>query len=233
MQVLRSSAPVCIISRAYSRPAAVALGLPNAKSRKAPFASSITGAPTRTKLFTAKSVRLRVRKSLRSKSAGTCNWSRSQIRKEKFLAKIDLWEAVGAATGSQLVEKLSTELATIKGKIQRLTAPYVEDGLSIDEFKSLKNSLVEEKVSIEQKLEGARSQTNRLEPVRNWTLEANQAYSLGFSDHYLEMSSFLKNVGSNRLLRAGTLCVEFKKPWNSLAETSVAARSADVNFAEH
>ena len=152
--------------------------------------------------------------------------------KEKFLAKLDLWEAEGAATGSQLTETLTADLTAIKAKIQRLTALYVEDGLDIAEFKNMKNSLVQEKVSVEQKLESASRQGNRLEPVRNWILEANQAYSLGFSGNFGEMASFLKKVGSNRLLRAGTLSVEFKKPWNSLAETVVAARSADANFSE-
>jgi len=40
------------------------------------------------------------------------------------------------------------------------------------------------------------------------------------------MKTFLKRVGSNRLLQAQTLTVTFKKPWISLAETNLTARSA-------
>jgi hypothetical protein len=39
------------------------------------------------------------------------------------------------------------------------------------------------------------------------------------------MKSFLKENGSNRLLRAQTLIVSFKKPFDLLAETPTAVRS--------
>jgi hypothetical protein len=40
------------------------------------------------------------------------------------------------------------------------------------------------------------------------------------------MKSFLEKNGSNRLLCAQTVTVSFKKPFDSLAETTVNARSA-------
>jgi hypothetical protein len=44
------------------------------------------------------------------------------------------------------------------------------------------------------------------------------------------MKSFLQKNGSNRFLRAQTLTVSFKKPFDSLAETVVAVRDlADDN----
>ena len=77
-------------------------------------------------------------------------------------------------------------------------------------------------------LEG--SKLKRLEPLRKWVLEANQAHNAVISDNWLEMKSFLQKVGSNRLLRAQTLTVSFKKPFDSLAETVVAVRDlADDN----
>jgi hypothetical protein len=45
------------------------------------------------------------------------------------------------------------------------------------------------------------------------------------SDNWLKMKSFLKENGSNRLLRAQTLTVSFKKPFDLLAETTTAVRS--------
>lgn len=67
----------------------------------------------------------------------------------------------------------------------------------------------------------------RVEPLRNWILEANQAENLISGENGLEMKSFLKNVGSNRHLRAPTLNVSFKKPWNLLAETTLAVRGTN------
>ena len=150
--------------------------------------------------------------------------------REKFLAKLDLWEAEGAASDSAVSARLAAELAEVKAKLKRLTALYLDGGLEVAEFKSLKNPLMEEKASVEERLQAIQAASNRLEPVRNWILEANQAHALGFSDTVGEMSSFLKRVGSNRLLSAQTLSVQFKKPWDSLAETTIAAqRAADFS----
>jgi len=66
--------------------------------------------------------------------------------------------------------------------------------------------------------------SNRLEPLKNWFFEANQAEKWISEENWSEMKSFLKKVGSNRFLRAETLTVSFTKPWLSLAETVVAVR---------
>jgi len=56
-------------------------------------------------------------------------------------------------------------------------------------------------------------------------LEANKAEKAASSENWLKMKSFLKENGSNRLLRAQTLTVSFKKPFDLLAETVVAVRT--------
>jgi len=61
-------------------------------------------------------------------------------------------------------------------------------------------------------------------------LEANTATFPVSSDNWLEMKSFLENIGSNRHLRAQTLTVYFKKPFDSLAETTVAALKRARHF---
>jgi hypothetical protein len=47
-----------------------------------------------------------------------------------------------------------------------------------------------------------KSKTNRLEPLRDFVIEANQAQNWVSEENWLEMKSFLQKVGSNRLLRA-------------------------------
>ena len=98
--------------------------------------------------------------------------------------------------------------------------------MDIQEFKEFKNPLVPKKVELEEQIAVLeKSKTNRLEPLRNWILEANQAEKTVSSDNWLEMKSFLQKVGSNRLLRAQTLTVAFKEPFDLLAENTVAVRS--------
>ena len=98
---------------------------------------------------------------------------------------------------------------------------------TVAEFKELKNPLVVQKTDLEQQivaLEG--SKLKRLEPLRKWILEANAAQNEVISDNWLKMKSFLEKTGSNRFLRAQTLTVSFKKPFDLLAKTNIAARSA-------
>jgi site-specific DNA recombinase len=144
---------------------------------------------------------------------------------EKFLAKIETWESETSQEKQRKIDAFKSELALLKPKIDRINNGFTEGSINIAEFKELKNPLVVQKTDLEQQivaLEG--SKLKRLEPLRNWILEANKAENAVISDNWLEMKSFLQKVGSNRLLRAQTLTVTFKKPFDLLAETVVAVR---------
>ena len=148
--------------------------------------------------------------------------------KEKFLARVEGWSEESLGRKQEQIDRLKSELSSLKSKIERLNTAFTEGTLNIDEFKEMKNPLVPQKVEIEQKI--IRFQTthdDRLEPLRNWILEANQASKWAAEENWLEMKSFLKRVGSNRLLHAQTLSVSFKKPWNYLAKTTVALRGTE------
>lgn len=120
--------------------------------------------------------------------------------------------------------------ARAETKIERLNTAFTEGGLSIDEFKELKNPLIPEKTVLEQRLMALeKSKAQRLEPLRQWISEANSLEKAVQENNWREMTSFLKRVGSNRILRAQTVTVSFLKPWASLAETNLAAR-ADNEF---
>jgi hypothetical protein len=129
------------------------------------------------------------------------------------------------------IDRLKSEFTSLKSKIDRLNNGFTEGSIDIDEFKELKNPLVPKKVELEQQIIGLeKSKANRLEPLRNWILEANALNTAVINNDWLEMKSFLQKVGSNRLLRAQTLTVSFKKPFDCLAETSLAIRNtSDVS----
>lgn len=151
--------------------------------------------------------------------------------REKFLAKLETWELESTANRLAQLDRLKAELAALKAKIDRVNNGFAGDTLDVVEFKELKNPLAVLKADLEQKigaLEGGKA--NRLEPLRNFILEANKAEKWVKEENWLEMKSFLKKVGSNRLLRAQTLTVSFKKPLNLLAETVLAVRNTNDSF---
>ena len=146
--------------------------------------------------------------------------------KRRFLATIETWEADEVARRSKRkLTVLKADLAALQGQDrpdQHTASPTA--ALELQEFKELKNPLdLQEEPNWNSKLPLLeKSKANRLEPLRNWILEANQAEKWVSEDNWLEMKSFLQKVGSNRLLRAQTLTVSFKKPFDLLAETNVA-----------
>jgi hypothetical protein len=148
--------------------------------------------------------------------------------KEKFLARIETWESEGSQEKQQKIDRLKSEFSSLKAKIDRINNGFTEGSIDIQEFKELKNPLVPKKVELEQQIVSLeKSKANRLEPLRNWVFEANQAEKWISENNWLEMKSFLTKVGSNRLLRAQTLTVSFKKPFDLLAETNLAVRSTN------
>ncbi len=146
--------------------------------------------------------------------------------KEKFLASLETFSENSRAKKQERIGGLKSELSSLDLKIQRLNGAFTDGSLNIDEFKELKNPLVPKRIEIEQKIVALqKSKADRLEPLRNWISEANEASQWAVDENWLEMKAFLKRVGSNRLLRAQTLSVSFKKPWNYLAKTNLAVRA--------
>jgi len=120
--------------------------------------------------------------------------------REKFLAKLETWESESTANRLAQLDRLKAELAALKAKIDRVNNGFAGDTLDVVEFKELKNPLAVLKADLEQKigaLEGRKA--NRLEPLRNFILEANKAEKWVKEENWLEIKSFLKKVGSNRL----------------------------------
>jgi hypothetical protein len=148
--------------------------------------------------------------------------------KERFLARVETWETEVSTAAQKQIDRRKAELTAVKSKIDRINNGFADGSLDIQEFKELKNPLVPRKVELEQQITALeKSRTNRLEPLKNWILKANLANQWLFQESWLEMRAFLKNVGSNRLLRAQTLTVSFKTPWNYLAETTLAVRRTE------
>ena len=147
--------------------------------------------------------------------------------KEKFLAKIETWESEVSLEKQQKIDALKSDLTSLKAKIDRIDNGFTEGSIDIAEFKELKNPLVIQKTYLEQQIVALEeSKLKRLEPLRKWVLEANEAQNGVISDDWLKMKSFLQKNGSNRFLRAQTLTVSFKKPFALLAKTTVAAQRA-------
>ena len=80
---------------------------------------------------------------------------------------------------------------------------YIEDGvLTLEEYQAKKQKLLNEKLDIEQKIRDfEQSGNNWLEPMREMIFEAKQAKILLSQGDNYQIREFLKNVGSNFILK--------------------------------
>jgi hypothetical protein len=144
--------------------------------------------------------------------------------KERFLAKAEIWETEDSTAKQAQIERLRAELGAIKGKIDRLNDGFTDGSIDLAEFKELKNPLVLKKVELEAQITALeKTKANRVEPLRNWILEANQGEKLVSQENFGEMKTFLRKVGLNCIFSDQTLTVSFIKPWDSLAQTVTAS----------
>jgi hypothetical protein len=87
------------------------------------------------------------------------------------------------------------------------------------EYVSKKHALVNQKAELRGTLEAfEHNRQNRFEPAIQFVLEAKQSTILLSQGKPEQKRDFLKKIGSNLKLAEKTLAVEFKTPWNLLAE---------------
>jgi site-specific DNA recombinase len=150
--------------------------------------------------------------------------------KERLLARIETWEGEASKVREHRANTLKGELAALKVKMDRINSAFADGTLGIDEFREMKNPLIPLKIELERQIAGFEDRkANWLEPMKNWILEANTGVKWLSEANYPEMKSFLKKVGSNRLLQGKKLTISFQEPWNLLAKTVTAARQRDEN----
>ena len=86
--------------------------------------------------------------------------------KEKFLAKIELWQDDESQARQRRVNRVKPELATLKSKIDRPNTAFTEGGLELSEFKELKDPLIVPKALLERHLTKAKAKgASPIEPL--------------------------------------------------------------------
>ncbi len=145
--------------------------------------------------------------------------------RDKFLDKVSKWEQEQNDSSGIFAQNLKDKLKSVKEKINRLIDLHLDGEIELDEFKQKKNILVEQKADIEQKLNDfERTGNHWLELLKNWIIDANQAHNLAKTKNFPQMKSFLKTIGSNRILLDGKLQISFEKQYELLLKLPQEAR---------
>jgi hypothetical protein len=121
------------------------------------------------------------------------------------------------------IAQCNAELATCEKQIDLLLDMRLDEQISEPEYVSKKHILVNWKAELRGKLEAfERNRANRFEPAIQFVSEAKQATFLLAEGNREKKRDFLKKIGSNFQVAEKSLTVEFKNPWNLLAEFNSA-----------
>ena len=121
---------------------------------------------------------------------------------EKVLAALDTEQDKARESAQAEVGVLKEQLASIEAKLQKLLDVYLADALSTEEYTAKKQSLLSQKVLLSEKITDFETKgLSWLEPAREFVKSLNQATNLLSSPNPSEMTTFLKNIGSNHILR--------------------------------
>ena len=146
---------------------------------------------------------------------------------EKVLAALDSEQDKARQDAQAEVSVLKEQLAQVETKLQKLLDIYLADALSTEEYAAKKQNLVSEKLALSEKITDFEQKgLSWLEPAREFVKSLNQATNLLFSPNPSQMTTFLKNIGSNHILRNREFVFTPKIEYKLVAERSEANQNS-------
>jgi len=146
-------------------------------------------------------------------------------------------DTINAAAAT--TEKLKSALSDCDAKLDALLDMILDKTISQAEYQSKKETLLNQKADIREKLVALDDQrAGRFEPVVEFLKEAKQAVFLTEQKNPDACRDFLKKNGSNLFLTDQRIRVEFKNPWNIIAnfnssrDPRVAISQPELYFAK-
>ena len=142
---------------------------------------------------------------------------------EKVLAALNSEQEQAKQQAKSKIEGLKDRLKQVEAKLAKLLDVYLTDALSTEEYATKKQELLSQKMEFQEKISDFEQKgLSWLEPAREFVLSLNQATKLLSAENPSEMTTFLKNIGSNHILRNRQLIFSPKIPYNLIAERSEA-----------
>jgi site-specific DNA recombinase len=146
---------------------------------------------------------------------------------EKILAALDGEQDKAREDAQNEVGVLKEQLANIETKLAKLLDVYLADALSTEEYAAKKQSLLSQKLVLTEKITDFETKgLSWLEPAREFVKSLNQAANLIQADNLSELPTFLKNIGSNHILRNRQFVFTPKIEYKLVAERSEANQNS-------
>ena len=143
------------------------------------------------------------------------------------MRELDKDEQKAKTNNQATLQNLKNELADIGTKLDKLLSAYLDEIISAEEYAAQKQKLLSRKVELNEEIKEIEDgSVSWLEPARTWIKSLNQAEKLLDSGDKSEMTTFLKQIGSNYILIDKSFPFLPQKPFQILAERRVSRREA-------
>ena len=151
---------------------------------------------------------------------------------EKILLELDKNEVQAKEEAKITVQNLRLELNEIEIKLSKLLDAYLGEVISAEEYRPRKEKLLVQKVELMDKIKDfERKGLSWLEPAREFVKSLNRAATLIETQNLSEMTTFLKNIGSNHIIQNRQFNFSPKIPYDLVAERSEAT-SKNLQFSD-
>ena len=136
---------------------------------------------------------------------------------ENMLAEIDKEKEQAKEETKVFVQNLQEEKSEVEQKMDKLLDLFIDGkGITPEEYQAKKQKMLNEKLDIEQKIKDfEQTGNNWLEPMKEMILASSQAKILLSQGDKTEIRQFLKNVGSNFILKGKKFDFEPKIGWRA------------------
>ena len=151
---------------------------------------------------------------------------------EKILAELQNDEERAEDEAKTAVQNLKVELGAVETKLEKLLDAYLSEVISGEDYKIRKEKLLVRKIEFSEQIQDfEQTGLSWLEPAREFVLSLNQAAKLLESENKAEMTTFLKNIGSNCILQNRQLVFLPPKPYD-LAAAEGGGGPVDLSFSK-
>ena len=143
----------------------------------------------------------------------------------KVLRELEKHEQKAREESKVYVQGLKEQLKDIETKLDKLLSAYLDEIISAEEYTARKQKMLTRKIELKEEIREIDDKgVSWLEPARAFVLSLNQAEKLIKEKNKQEMTTFLKNIGSNHILIDKTFQFLPKNEYKLVAERRAAAR---------
>jgi site-specific DNA recombinase len=148
------------------------------------------------------------------------DWMISELQKEK---------REKAQSSVFFAQSTKEEISKLDEKLEKLMTAYLENALSLEEYRESKNQLINQKQVLKDKINAFEQKSNnRFELATKFIQASKEAKIIALQENPVAGRDFLKKIGSNFRIAEQTLNFDFKNAWKILDNFNLSARSAEA-----